>query len=191
MASNMVAIGSPLFFCAEPQYTQTEYAAEFPHWPRVLNCPPAAQVPINKIMAIAQSTATSFNSRPESWGRFKELIQTHQSAGHQTVELVSREVFETAKTHLGIVHWKLYSSIEVMQQSAVLTGVGAALITIGALGVYLTQPKPVVAHEAPKRSWTRILSYGSLIVGLAMVVFVSYRLQSSSNLLMKNFEISS
>ncbi|HEY5235838.1 MAG TPA: hypothetical protein VIJ14_06645, partial [Rhabdochlamydiaceae bacterium] len=183
---------SPLFLCSEaPRFADspTEYAASFPHWPRVLNYPPAASFSINALMKIAKTTATPSNPNPESFGMFKEFIQGEQSARHETVELVFREVLETAKTHLGKIHWKLYHAAEVMQDSAHLTAFGGALITIGVLGVYLTQPEPVAADEAPKRNWTRILFYGATVTGLALIALATYRLQASANLIMKNFEL--
>ncbi len=170
-----------------PKYTDinTEYAPGFRHWPRVLNYPPAALVATQTLTKFAKSSATAAHPSPESFGKFKEFLQ----AGHDTVEIVSREVLETAKTHLGALHWTLYYSIEVLQNAAHLTGLGGALIIIGALGVYLTQPEPVVEMETPKRSWTRILSYGAMITGLACIALATYRLQSNVNLLMKNFEV--
>jgi hypothetical protein len=176
-----------------PKYTdnETEYAAAFPHWPRALNYPPAAIFPTHALMKLAKSSATSTNPHPESWGKFKEFVQIHQSAGHETVELVSREILETAKTHLGIVHWKLYYAIEVLQGSSLLTGCGAALMAFGALGVYRTQPELIDLEQPPKRNWTRILSYGAMITGIAMVALASYRLNSAASTLLQNFDLAS
>jgi hypothetical protein len=161
----------------------TGYGPGFPHWPRVLDYPPAANVATQTLIKYVKLSAD-----PASFAKFKAFLQAKQIAGQDTVEIVSREVFEIAKSHLGALHGKLYHTIEVMQGSAHLTGLGAALIVIGALGIYLTQPTPVET-EAPKRSWTQLFSYGAMATGLALVAFATYRLQSNVNLLMKNFEV--
>jgi hypothetical protein len=75
-----------------------------------------------------------------------------------------------------------------MQNLAHLTGLGAALIAIGVIGIYLRQPT-LAETETPKRSWTQIFSYGATITGLMLIAFATYRLQSNVNLLMQNFEV--
>jgi hypothetical protein len=162
----------------------TEYVAGFPHWPRVFNYPPAALIATQSLMKYAKASATT----PKSFSMLKGFIQAQQAAGQSAVEIVSREVFELAKTHLCALHWKLYDTIKVMQNLAHLTGLGGALIAIGAIGVFLTQPT-LVETETPKRSWTQGLSYGAIVTGLALIALATYRLQSNVNLLMKNFEV--
>ncbi len=163
----------------------SESGPGFPHWPRVLNYPPSAKVATQTLIKYAKLSAN-----PASFAKFKAFLQAQQTAGLDTVEIVSREVLETAKTHLVSLHWKLYRTIEVMQDSAHLTGLGAALIAIGALGLYLTHPI-LDETEAPKRSWTQVFSYGAMVTGLALVALATYRLQSNVNLLVKNFELTS
>jgi hypothetical protein len=162
----------------------TEYVAGFPHWPRVLNYPPAALIAAQTLMKYAKPSPTT----PKSFAMLKDFVQAQQAAGQSTVEMVSREVFEIAKTHLGAVHWKLYGTIKVMQSLAHLTGLGAALIAIGAIGIYLRQPT-FVETETPKRNWAQIFSYGATITGLMLIALATYRLQSNVNLLLKNFEV--
>lgn len=162
----------------------TEYVAGFPHWPRVLDYPPAALIITQTLMKYAKSSATT----PKSFAMLKEFVQAQQAVGQGTVEIVSREVFEIAKTHLGALHWKLYDTMKVMQDLAHLTGLGAALIAIGAIGIYLRQPT-LAETETPKRSWTKVFSYGATITGLALITLATYRLQSHVNLLMENFEV--
>ncbi len=163
-----------------PSSTSTEYVAGYPHWPRVLNYPPAALIATQTLMKYAKPSVTT----PKSFFMLKEFVQAQQA--QSTVEIVSREVFEIAKTHLGALHLKLYGTIKLMQNLAHLTGLGAALITIGAIVIYLRQP---TLAETPKRSWTQIFSYGAIITGLMLIILATYRLQSNVNLFLKNFEL--
>lgn len=172
---------SPL--STKPTDVNMNCAPDFPHWPRALNYPPSANVSIQTLLKYAKPSTLC----PSSFGKFKEFVQAQQAAGCDTVTIVSRGVFETAKSHLMALHWKLYQSIEVMQGSAHLTGLGVALIVIGAIGVYLTQPS-LVKPDAPKRNWSQIFSYGAMVTGLVLVVLATYRLQSTVNLLKENFE---
>lgn len=168
-----------------PLPMSSEYVAGYPHWPRVLNYPPAALIATQTLMKYAKPSTTT----PKSFATLKDFVQAQQAAGQGTVEIVSREVFEIAKTHLGALHWKLYDTIKVMQNLAHLTGLGAVLIAIGAIGIHLTQQKLVAEQETPKRNWTQVFSWGSLVTGLALITFTTYSLQSNANLLMKNFEV--
>lgn len=148
------------------------------YWPRVLNHPASALFPIEQLKSIAQE-----NPDPESCANFNKLIQTYQLDGKEKVELVSREVFETAKDHLHKVtdelenvEVKLEDASGFLKTTASMSVLGAALIALGALGVYFTQASTVSAEGKPsQRNYSRILSYVSMVAGLALVVFSACR----------------
>jgi len=152
------------------------------YWPRVLNHPASGLFPVDALESLAQK-----NPDPESWTNFKQHIQSYQLAGKDKIELVSREALETAKRSLHDVTAELDEvqdkAYEVLKSTAFINGIGAVLIILGTIGVYFSQrAKPAELHGPVYQGQViRALSYASVITGLALVIFSTYRLGASAN----------
>ncbi len=147
--------------------------AEHLYWPRILDKPPVAQLPIDAVMQSAR-TASSGN-----FDAFKRVVQTTYQAGYNFVAVVPLKIFEVAKRNLSNVHLRLHGAKLALENTAFLTGFGALAITLGALGVFLTQAD---AKGVPsKRAYLRITSYTAMIAGLALVIYSAYMAETAAS----------
>ena len=145
-------------------------------WPDTLNHPPSAFIPTS-ITNILQN-----HPDPQSASGFQANIQNMLNKGFDKIEVVPREILETAKGCLSQAQtllWQmdnwLYTSAKVLNRTSFLNGIGAALIALGALGTYFMPSDS--AENNNNRLYKRI-SYCSIATGLSLVALSTYRVHS-------------
>lgn len=146
-------------------------------WPYILNHPPSTFLPT------AITNMLQEHPDPLSVSGFQAHVKDKLAQGYDKIEVVSREVLETAKGCLSNAQsllWQMdnwfYKGAKVLNQTSVMNSIGAALITIGALGTYFTPSE--TDNSAEKNKKIRYLSYASIVTGLALVALSTYRINS-------------
>lgn len=148
-------------------------------WPNALNHPPSAYLPTSITNMLQE------HPDPQSVSGFQAHLQNMLNKGVEKIEVVPREILETAKGCLSeaqslfyqMDNW-LYEGAKVLNQTSVINGIGAALIALGAIGTYFI---PSDSAENNNNRLYRWISYGSIATGLSLVALSSYRIHSIAN----------
>lgn len=160
------------------------FASVSPLWPRTLNHPPSTFLPISRITDLLQA-----HPDPESYAGFQACIQTHTSKGVDIIEVVPRQMLEKTKELL-LKASDLLSETEsnlpakLLYRSSTFNIIGAALITLGAVGTYFTQVAQAEKNaDTQKSKFVKYMPCISIIAGLALVVLSSYQVRSAADCL--------